>query len=150
MQLLQPQHTASPQMRKVEAAPRKSPAYEDGQHRRKTTAQNATPRWGKTQATRQNSPMRCNPITESTGRRNRQRTADKEHGDRTSRQHGAEKGGASPPRAERRWEKTPTPHRTRAPGGESWVWVSTYFKALLRRERRHQPTRSEGLEHGEN
>lgn len=52
--------------------------------------------------------------------------------------------GSEPATAGRQWESTPTPHRTGARRGESRVRASTYFKALLRREGRRQPTRSEG------
>ena len=126
MQLLRPQYTASPQTREVEATPRKSPAYEDGQRRRETTAQNATPRWGKTQATRQNGPMRCDPITESTGRRNRQRTARRqEQQTARGRKEGSEPATGGTTVGE---NPNPTPHqspRRRKPDPGFHVFQST-------------------------
>lgn len=116
MQLLQPQHTALPQMREVEATPRKFPACEDGQRKWETMAQNAAPRWGRTRATRQNGPMRCSPITESAGRSNRQRraVAARRQGQQTAR---GRHGGASPPR-QGDSGRAPQPHTAPEPGEE--------------------------------
>ena len=110
--------------------PCESPTCEDCQHRQETIApKRKTPGESRTQATRQNRPTECSPITEA--RREGRRA------ENTEDTHSVEAGPAdnmeqkrreSYQQAKRRRWKKPTTHLTGAAGEESQTHVLMYFK----------------------